>query len=124
MPETKYRVEVGVAKSPTRENVYAFKSIEVMPPLPRSLANLACEGVINYIESHVVDEPLEKKDKNRTVLTPHGFCDEGAQVSTLITFDNSRAFREQDEQGLNSRIAIIRRAVEIVISPTGVAIAE
>ncbi len=120
MPAIKYEVHVttdNVTQVGDETATHLFTHVEIAPPAPKALAELVCSKMTDYIEGNVADGYQDPADSG-TELKAIGFCDEGATVSTLIVFTNSRRF-SGDENRIDGVIYSLQRTVELALSPSG-----
>lgn len=106
------------------DNVDTFSAIEVIPPISRALAELACEEVKKYCDALYEEDNPGKTIDHSTEVTPYGFCDEGATVNTLFKFKWSPTLEGGSVEALDATKYRLGRLVRGILSPSGAAIAK
>ena len=102
------------------QGVLGFATVEVIPPIPKALAEIACDNIVAHCDNLPRENP-SLPDSKGTRIIPIGFCDEGATVNTLLKFTCSPTFAGGQESFENAKEKL-KKVVEKVLSPSGAAI--
>lgn len=122
MPEQGYRVAVNTMKDPFIPGKSLFHSIEIIPPVTTSVAMLARDAVVSFIEDQLEgNTPEDRLDSS--IIRIHGTSNEGSTVNTLLMFHRSRSIYN-GSAGLKHATEAVQGVVEKTISPSGLAIAR
>lgn len=117
MSRAEYKIHATTKKD---EGDTVLNAVEIKPPISKALAFLACEKIAEYCEGPPVEDSGSQSGL-RIELTPYGFCDEGATVSTLLRFNVTPVLiggrRDHTLMALD-----IEHQTAQVISPSGTAI--